>query len=105
MSNETTSHQTALLPEQQSLVESFITSGRYEGPHAVITAALKLLREKERERTARLSALHAALAAETPKADTFRAVNAMHGLEEASSEIERLLASANLAASSAASAN
>ncbi|MGE4373434.1 MAG: type II toxin-antitoxin system ParD family antitoxin [Xanthobacter sp.] len=101
MSNETTSHQTLLLPEQQSMVESFITSGRYEGPHAVITAALKLLREKERERTARLSALHAALAAEAPKADARHAPAAMTGLEETSSEIERLL-SASLATSTGA---
>ncbi len=57
-------NQTALLPEHQNLVESFVSSGRYDGPHAVLTAALTLLREKERERAARLSALHAVLAAE-----------------------------------------
>ncbi len=83
------SNPTALLPEHESLVESFVNSGRYEGSHAVITAALKLLQEKERERAARLSALHAVLAAEMPLAQPLTKVN----IEEASSEIERLLSS------------
>ncbi|MGQ3672988.1 type II toxin-antitoxin system ParD family antitoxin [Xanthobacter sp. TB0136] len=61
-------NQTALLPEHQNLVESLVSSGRYEGPHAVLTAALALLQEKERERAARLSALHAVLAAELSSA-------------------------------------
>lgn len=81
------SNPTALLPEHENLVESFVNSGRYEGSHAVISAALKLLQEKERERAARLSALHALLAAEMPLHPSLSKA----GLDEASSEIERLL--------------
>ncbi len=81
------SNLTALLPEHESLVESFVKSGRYDGSHAVISAALKLLQEKERERAARLSALHAVLAAEMPLPQPLSRVS----IEEASSEIERLL--------------
>lgn len=72
------SDQIDLSPEHFSLIDRFVASGRFDGPQAVIGAALALLEGRERERAEKLRALHDALAGEVE--DTFR-------------EIERLIAS------------
>lgn len=75
-----------LSPEHSSLIDRFIASGRFEGPQAVIGAALSLLEGRERDRTEKLSALHEALAGEA----TRFAVD----VEETFREIERLMGTA-----------
>ncbi|MFG1480091.1 type II toxin-antitoxin system ParD family antitoxin [Xanthobacter sp. V4C-4] len=68
----------ALSPEHSGLVDRFIASGRFDGPQAVIGAALALLEGRERERVEKLSVLHEAISGEMEA--TFR-------------EIEQLIAS------------
>lgn len=55
------SDQLALSVEHSGLVDRFVASGRYEGPQAVIGAALALLESRERERAEKLSVLHDAI--------------------------------------------
>lgn len=74
----------ALSPEHSGLIDRFIASGRFEGPHAVLSAALALLEARERERAEKLSALHQALAAEAGKLafdvdETFREIERLIG--------------------------
>ncbi|MDQ0507286.1 type II toxin-antitoxin system ParD family antitoxin [Xanthobacter agilis] len=66
------SDQVALTPEHSGLVDSFIASGRFEGPQAVIGAALALLEGRERERTEKLRALHDAVSGDMEA--TFREI-------------------------------
>lgn len=58
-----------LSPEHFSLVDRLVASGRFEGPQAVIAAALALLSDRERVRAQKLTELHAALTAEAGDTD------------------------------------
>ncbi|MGR7996660.1 MULTISPECIES: type II toxin-antitoxin system ParD family antitoxin [unclassified Xanthobacter] len=75
----------ALSPEHSGLIDRFVSSGRFDGPHAVLSAALSLLEARERERSEKLSALHSALAAEAGKL--------AFDVDETFREIERLIGS------------
>ncbi|MFG1417075.1 type II toxin-antitoxin system ParD family antitoxin [Xanthobacter sp. V0B-10] len=66
------SDQLDLSPEHTGLIDRFVASGRFEGPQAVIGAALALLEGRERERAEKLSVLHDAISTEMEA--TFREI-------------------------------
>lgn len=61
-----------LSPEHSGLIDRFLATGRFEGPQAVIGAALALLEGRERERAEKLSVLHEAISGEMEA--TFREI-------------------------------